>query len=431
MIKRFFTFVCLLSTITIFCSEPSNAQHYDFGKENFSNSIIQSILDSVNIDSIYHTERHITGEEPFWLNGQLDSIKSRYSYSSGIVKAQNYLQNRFEKLGYTVEIQPFMNTLNNIIATKIGTNYSDQFYILGGHYDSTSPFKATNAPGADDNGSGTSVVLEAARILKNYQYKYSIKFILFSGEEIGKYGSAHYASNAYANDEKIEGFINLDMIGYDGNDDGLFEIHTGFMSESQAIGDLVAANVTNWNLLLESEIYSGSESTERSDHYNFWIWNYPAILIIEDFFDSYDSYPFYHTTEDVLSKLNPDYLLNMAKLSIGSLAVLAEIDSIASGLTVEENIPIDFTLYPPYPNPFNPIVNIKYDLPKTEHVQVTIFDALGNQVKTLVDQKKNEGTHQIIWNSINSNGESVASGVYFVLIKTNNFFDMKKIILMR
>ena len=105
----------------------------------------------------------------------------------------------------------------------------------------------------------------------------------------------------------------------------------------------------------------------------------------------------------------------MARLSIGSLAILAEIDSITSDLTTTENIPTNFQLYPPFPNPFNPTVNIKYDLPVTEQVQITIYDARGNRVTTLVNQKENEGTHHIIWNSINSHGEAVASGVFFAI----------------
>ena len=104
--NQFFAHIVI---IVIFLNTPIWAQ---VNLENRSSSWLQSIIDAVDIDSIYQTERHITGEETFFLNGQLDSILSRYSYSTGITVAQNYLGNRFEKMGYTVELQTFMNSLN-------------------------------------------------------------------------------------------------------------------------------------------------------------------------------------------------------------------------------------------------------------------------------------------------------------------------------
>jgi hypothetical protein len=405
-------------------------ENYNFQQE--SSSLIQAILDSVSIDSIYQTERHLTGEEPFWIDGQLDSIKSRYSYYNiGITAAQNYLQHRFEKMGYTVELQPFLNSLNNIIVTKTGTIYPDQYYILGAHYDSTSPLKSISAPGADDNGSGTAVVVEAARVLAKTNFQSSVKFILFSGEEQGKNGSEYYAGQAYQHDENIEGMINLDMIGYDGNDDGVFEIHTGYMLDSQNIGNVVSAIVTDFNLSLVPEIYSGSQSTSRSDHYSFWFWDYPAVLLIEDFFDSSDSYPFYHTTDDLLSKLNPDFFLDMARVSIGTLASLAGIDSITSDIPLTQIVPNEFVLYAPYPNPFNPSVNIEYQVSAFENISIKIYDSLGRIITILLDESQNPGNYSLIWNGVNTSGDLASSGIYFVTFQAGGIFEKQKIILMR
>ncbi len=432
------------------------------GSSGDTSPIIVTILDSINIDSLFQTEYHLTGEEPFLIDNQLDTILTRHTYAPGIFKAQRYLLYRLEKYGYTTEQQPIstsstskgrltenrtnltketfyegqnpkistFDTPNNVIAIKNGSTYPDNYYIICAHYDDTSEFPII-APGADDNGSGTAAVIEAARVLKTYKFKYSIKFILFAGEEQGKIGSYTYASNAFINNEKIEGVLNLDMIGYDGNDDGIFDIHTGFDAVSNNIGSILADNVTNWNLSLTPQVLSGFSSSKLSDHDSFWFWNYPAVFISEDFFGSLDSNPFYHSTNDLVSTLNPSYYFNMASLAIGTLADLAQIDSVDSEITPTRKNPKQFVLYSPYPNPFNPIVNIEYDLPENEHIKISIYDILGHRIKPLTDRKKNAGQHHIIWEGTNSSGESAASGIYFVRLQTANRTEIKKITLIR
>ena len=96
----------------------------------------------------------------------------------------------------------------NLIITKKGTVYPDKYVIICGHFDSI------NGPGVNDNGSGTSIMLEAARILKDVPTEYSIKFIHFSGEEQGLYGSKHYANEVVFNGKQrlidIKMVFNLD-----------------------------------------------------------------------------------------------------------------------------------------------------------------------------------------------------------------------------
>ncbi len=84
----------------------------------------------------------------------------------------------------------------------------DDIYILGAHYDS-----ANNA-GADDNGSGTAAVMEAARVLAEYEFDCTLTFIAFDVEERGLKGSEAYAAAADARNENILGVVNLDMIAW-------------------------------------------------------------------------------------------------------------------------------------------------------------------------------------------------------------------------
>ena len=99
-------------------------------------------------------------------------------------------------------------------------------------------------------------------------------------------------------------------------------------------------------------------------------------------------------------------------------------------------LPTDFSLKQNYPNPFNPSTTIEYSLPVTSNVTVTIYNLLGEVVKTLVDGQQNAGFHNVSWNSNDSHGSKVGSGVYFYEIKADGsngskFTQIRKMILLK
>lgn len=94
-------------------------------------------------------------------------------------------------------------------------------------------------------------------------------------------------------------------------------------------------------------------------------------------------------------------------------------------------IPTDLLLYQNYPNPFNPNTTIEYDLRKSLEVQLTIYDLLGQEVRTLVNEKQNSGRKSVTWNGTNNTGIKVSSGIYFYRIETDNFVLSKKMILIQ
>ena len=95
------------------------------------------------------------------------------------------------------------------------------------------------------------------------------------------------------------------------------------------------------------------------------------------------------------------------------------------------NIPEQFALYSNYPNPFNPVTTIRYDLSKESLVDITIYDMLGNVVHNLVNANESPGYKSIQWNATNNQGEPVSAGVYLYKIQTENFVDTKKMILLK
>jgi hypothetical protein len=94
-------------------------------------------------------------------------------------------------------------------------------------------------------------------------------------------------------------------------------------------------------------------------------------------------------------------------------------------------LPTENKLYTNYPNPFNPVTTINYDLPAASQVRLRIYNIAGQLVTTLVDEWKEAGRHQCIWNSKDADGRTVASGLYFYQLKAGDFVSSRKMVLLK
>ena len=94
-------------------------------------------------------------------------------------------------------------------------------------------------------------------------------------------------------------------------------------------------------------------------------------------------------------------------------------------------IPTEYALFQNYPNPFNPITQIKYDLPVAGRVQLTIYNLLGQEVTSLIKSWQEPGHYSITWNSQNDHKVMVSSGMYFYYLETQEFKQIKKMILLK
>jgi FlgD Ig-like domain len=100
--------------------------------------------------------------------------------------------------------------------------------------------------------------------------------------------------------------------------------------------------------------------------------------------------------------------------------------------SIEVNaIPTVYSLSQNYPNPFNPTTTIKFQIPKQERVVLEIYNALGERVNTLVDEIKDPGFYQLIWNGVNNNNNAVSSGVYIYRIIAGDFVVSKKMMYLK
>lgn len=95
-----------------------------------------------------------------------------------------------------------------------------------------------------------------------------------------------------------------------------------------------------------------------------------------------------------------------------------------------EGLPTKFALHPNFPNPFNPDTWISFDVPEVSQVRISIYNRLGQKVRTLIDETKPVGRFQIKWNGTDDWGRQVSSGIYFYQIETDKFTATKKMILL-
>jgi hypothetical protein len=154
-----------------------------------------------NLSSFYtrHTESEFIDDVAFWLTEKLQNICSREVYVHNFTHTPNEEDDVDSR-----QDQQHTYHLKNIACKKPGS--TNNTIIVSAHYDSRMEDinnRTARAPGADDNASGVSALLEVARILYNVSLNHSIIFVMFSGEEQGKWGSTHYADYIDETDESM------------------------------------------------------------------------------------------------------------------------------------------------------------------------------------------------------------------------------------
>jgi hypothetical protein len=246
---------------------------------------IQASVDAVDVANV---ETTIAG---------LASIYSRRANLNGAVTAQGMLKTQMESYGISTTLQDFGYLSKNVIGEIPGIGDPSKIIVIGGHYDSINKGGSSQpAPGADDNASGTGGVLEAARVMAaGGPYLHTLRFIAFSGEELGLYGSSYAATLSDNLGEDIIAMINMDMIAYrapgDARDVDL--VTNGTSADLNSFCDSMGAlYVPNW------AVDYGSLSAGSSDHASYSFHGFPAAFFFEDIGQHFgglhtaaDSYP--------------------------------------------------------------------------------------------------------------------------------------------
>jgi hypothetical protein len=320
--------LCRISIITCLNNIPLIQQeHIDIKKQT------DLIIEQVNSTKLKE-----------WIN-TLSSFHTRHTKSDLIEDVAYWLKN---ELGTLCESRVFVHNftkrddnqtfhLKNIICTLKDSTESFQdntTIIIGAHYDS----RAENinntdarAPGADDNASGVSAILELVRILSHVNLKLNLEFVLFSGEEQGKWGSESYVK--YLNDnnrtKNIDLYINFDMIGYrpsNESDKVILEYDVGNKylqndNYSKTIALFIKHIASNYTNLKAQLAKLGN-----SDFIPFEALGYTVIGIHDG---GVTENPNYHKSSDTPNSLNIKYVTSITKMT---LATILELDRLSQSL---------------------------------------------------------------------------------------------------
>lgn len=110
--------------------------------------------------------------------------------------------------------------------------------------------------------------------------------------------------------------------------------------------------------------------------------------------------------------------------------VETEITGVERGVSVSE-LPKEFSLLQNHPNPFNPTTKITYMLPNAEHVNLSIYNLLGQKIKMLVDEQQDAGSYDTIWDGKDDSGKEMTAGFYIYKLQAGSFSDMKKMLFVK
>ncbi|MBN2209394.1 MAG: M20/M25/M40 family metallo-hydrolase [Candidatus Coatesbacteria bacterium] len=255
----------------------------------------------------------------------LVAFKTRCAFLPETLEAADYLFDTLSSFGLDVHFEDDVfagHLIRNVVGSLSGVFDPQWVIVLTAHYDTTiAPWwqnSYEDAPGAMDNGTQVSMVLEAARILSQYRPSFTIEFVLFAAEEPGIIGSQMFVDRSLCEGKNILANINLDSFSYD--PEGKMQAK----AEVNRSSEWLLPYATRANAFTGLSMMLVTEETGimflQSDHYSFWTRGIPAIHLHEG---TWPMAPWIHTPDDVIDHIPVPYFLEAAKLSILTATALA------------------------------------------------------------------------------------------------------------
>jgi aminopeptidase YwaD len=340
-----------------------------------------------------------------------ESFGEKQVGSTELENTYDWLYNAYVSYGYTdiQEDQFFASGVStkNLVVTKTGSVYPNTYVIIDAHYDTK------NGPGANDNGTGTVILLELARLLENVETEYSIKFIHFSAEEDGLLGSLHYVNDdVISTNMDIRLVFNIDQVG--GTAGMTNDIIVCERDESPPVSNNAASATATTELANCIEFYS----TLNTEFYFAYGSDYVPFMnngeIVTGLYEKNES-PYSHTSQDLIVNMDLDYLFQVTKGAMGALAHFAiALDEVSLSEFDKSAIKI-------YPTPSDGNLTIETDHLVGQKANITVFDVSG----------------KIIWSqSISSFGSkeqiqlnNLNAGSYLMTVESEGQIYRRKIVL--
>ncbi len=274
--------------------------------------ITASSASAVDTARMRQTMAHLTGHEAL-PDGK--TIPERGS-AEGRAMARDYLAKALSDLGLEVERHRYRSTGENLIArlpaatTGAGGAMSNEWVLIGAHFDSV-----RNA-GANDNASGTAIVLEAARLLKALEgRKVNLMVAFFDEEELGLVGSAYMAREFKRQKLNLTSVHTVDMLAWDSDKDRAIEVE---MPDGNLEAQYRTANKAHG---LNLTLYR--TSTTATDHTSFRREGFDAVGLTEEYVYG-DTTPHYHKKSDAFNTLNIDYMATGTQLLVAAVGDLLQ-----------------------------------------------------------------------------------------------------------
>ncbi len=374
----------------------------------FSQTFVQRYADIANQTSQTNVTNYLT---------EYEALGVKYRNTQALENTYQWLINKYTSFGYsaaqiTTDTYSYSgSTCKNVVVTKVGTLYPNTYVIVCGHYDSIT------GTGTNDNGSGVVSILEIARLLKNVNTEYSIKFINFSGEEDGLKGSQHYVSsvvNGTTPKMNIRLVFNLDEVGGVAgmtNNNITCERDT---NGTPSTNNAASSAMTN-ELITCVGLYSPLQTTlsyaYASDYMPFQANN----EIITGFFETNET-PHKHTATDLLVNMDPVYNYKVAKAATGAVLHFAKAETTLGVNSFENDYQISF-----FPNPTKDSLHINMGNLQVDNYNLVVTDINGKNVinKSVANPKLIETV----------NVEGLSKGMYLVTMTSGDKKISKKIVI--
>lgn len=329
-----FCAIVFASILLAGCSTPAIAR-----QGTTPDSVIAGMMAQVQSSILIDRVKQLSGNTPAQIGGESYTITTRETESGvPIAKATQFAYEFLAARGLAVSYHNWSEcdiANRNVVGEKIGVELPGEIVLVTAHLDSTS--EGGVAPGADDDASGSVAVLTLAEILAPYQFQRTLRFVLFTGEEQGLCGSEVYARQAAGANVNIVAVYNMDMIAWDSDSEPIVRLHTRTTNHPGYAADLAIANtfisvVEQYGLGEALTPIVAPDAVDQSDTFSFWDNGYAGILAIEDDDDvTGDFNPYYHSTADRVSALNPTYFANFVKAGVGTAALLAGLVQTSAG----------------------------------------------------------------------------------------------------
>lgn len=375
----------------------------------FSQTFIQGYQDVVNQVSQANTTTNLTDFENL-------GIKVRGSAAQ--TNTLNWIKNKYLSYGFTAAQMvedPFTYTgstavCKNLVVTKTGTLYPNTFVIICAHYDTIT------GKGTNDNGTGTNVLLETARLLQSIPTEYSIKFIHFSGEEDGLRGSQHYVANVVnPNSLDIKLVFNIDQVGGVAGQTNNTITCEKDNSSTPSTNNAASSTITN-ELITCVDLYTNLNTLLANAYASDYMPFEDNGEIITGFYETNES-TVTHSVNDLLVNMDPVYAYNVTKAAVGAMLHFAIANTSAlSNETFNSDDQVSV-----YPNPAKNNLYINKGTLDSENYAVKMINVSG---KTVLEKEfiNSQLTEQLPISEL-------SAGIYMCVIATESKQIFKKVII--